>query len=176
MVPLTPGGVKKAPMTAVDARSLHRSRRRRRRAPRLASCLSRTGLGSREFPAPTTRRWAGIWHPPRAVLIPPVQDLAADARRRPYVFTMASYSAHCITCMNHGGNLSFAMSEASFSRLFTAASPDNGAKAPVHILRCPFRRPKGHGAALQSSLLRILSTFGCCSSSGWCDMCLAGYQ
>jgi hypothetical protein len=57
LVPLTPGGVKKTPMTAADVRSLHRSRRRRCRAPRLASCLSHTGPGSREFPAPTTRRW-----------------------------------------------------------------------------------------------------------------------
>ncbi len=55
------GQCKKKHVTAVAARSLHRSRSRRRRAPRLASCLSRAGPGSREFLAPTTRRWGG--HP-----------------------------------------------------------------------------------------------------------------
>ncbi len=70
-------------MTAVAARSVLRSRRRRRRrAPRLASCLIRTGPGSREFLAPTTRRLRGICHLPRAVLVPLDQDLAADAKRR----------------------------------------------------------------------------------------------
>jgi len=38
---------------------------------------------SSEFSAPTTRRWGGIWHLPRAVLVPPDQGLATDARRRP---------------------------------------------------------------------------------------------
>ena len=43
--------------------------------------MSRPGPGSREFLAPTTRRWGGIWHLPRAVLVPLDQDLAADASR-----------------------------------------------------------------------------------------------
>ena len=46
-------------MTAAIARALLRSRRRRRRAPRLASYLSRAGPGSRDFLAPTTRRRGG---------------------------------------------------------------------------------------------------------------------
>jgi len=51
------GRCKKTHVTAVAARSLYRSRRRCRRAPHLVSCPSRTKVGSREFPAPTTRRW-----------------------------------------------------------------------------------------------------------------------
>jgi hypothetical protein len=78
------GRCKKIHVTAAAARSLLRSRNRRRRAPRLASCLSRAGPGSREFLAPTTRRWGGIWHLSRAVPVPPDQDLAADASRRRY--------------------------------------------------------------------------------------------
>ena len=52
--------------------------------PRLASCLSLAGPGSREFLAPTTRRWGGggIWHLPRAVPVPPDHDLAAYANKR----------------------------------------------------------------------------------------------
>ena len=48
---------KKSLVTAVTAGYLHRSCRRRRRTPRLASCPSRTGPGLRDFLAPTTRRW-----------------------------------------------------------------------------------------------------------------------
>ena len=44
------------------ARSPPRSGGRRRHcAPRLASYLSRAGPGSREFLAPTTRRWGGAY-------------------------------------------------------------------------------------------------------------------
>jgi hypothetical protein len=67
---------------AVAVRSLLRSRSSRRRAPRLASSLSRAGPGSRKFLAPTTRRRGSIWHLPRAVPVPPDHDLAADASRR----------------------------------------------------------------------------------------------
>ncbi len=52
------------------------------RTTRLASCLSRAGPGSREFQAPTTRRWGGICHLPRAVPVPLDQDPAADASKR----------------------------------------------------------------------------------------------
>ena len=38
--------LKETHLTAVDVRSLHRSRRRRRRAPRLAFCLGRAGPAS----------------------------------------------------------------------------------------------------------------------------------
>jgi hypothetical protein len=65
LVPSKQGCVKKTHVTAVAARSLTRSRRRRRSAPRLASCLSRTGSGSREFPAPPTRRCGGNLQDPR---------------------------------------------------------------------------------------------------------------
>ena len=75
------GRCKKTHVTAADARSLLRSRSFAALPPRLASCLIRAGPGSREFPTPTTRRWGGIWHLPRAVPVPLDQDLAADASR-----------------------------------------------------------------------------------------------
>ena len=61
--------------------------------PRLASCLSLAGPGSREFPAPTTRRWEGIWHLPLAVPVPPDQDLAAELLS----FTIEAYCNPCGT-------------------------------------------------------------------------------
>jgi hypothetical protein len=84
------GRCKKTPVTAAATRALLRSRSRRRRAPRLA-CLSRAGPGSREFPSPTTRRWGGIWYLPRAVMVPPDQDLAADASMRHLQYSLYSY-------------------------------------------------------------------------------------
>jgi hypothetical protein len=68
--PVSPGGVQKTPGVAVAAaRSPPRSGRRRRHcAPRLASCLSHTGPGSRELPARTTRRWGGFLYFPHTSL------------------------------------------------------------------------------------------------------------
>jgi len=54
-------------VTGVAARSLHRSRRHRRSAPRLTSCLSRTELGTREFPASTTLKMGGHLADPLAI-------------------------------------------------------------------------------------------------------------
>ena len=73
---------KGTPVTAVAVQSLYRSSRHRRSAPRLASCPTAPGQGHREFPAPATRRWGGIWHLPRADPIPPDQDLAVNASTR----------------------------------------------------------------------------------------------
>ena len=43
-------------------------------APRLASCLSRAGPGSKEFPAPTTGRWGSFLWFPRTSRVPPTRD------------------------------------------------------------------------------------------------------
>jgi len=66
------------------ARSLHRSRRRCRRAPRLASCLSHAGLGSEGVSSGHHEKvgGGGILQPPRAVLVPSDQGLSADTRVR----------------------------------------------------------------------------------------------
>ena len=55
------GWCPKTPVMAAAARSPPLSSSRRRQcAPRLASCLCRTGSGSREILAPITRRWGGF--------------------------------------------------------------------------------------------------------------------
>ena len=72
----------RTPVTAAAARSLLRSRRRRRIAPCLASYHHPAGRGLLEFLAPTTKRWGSILQVQRQSMIPPHQRSVAAAGRR----------------------------------------------------------------------------------------------
>ena len=83
--------VLKTHVTADAARSLHRSRRHRRPALRLTSCLSRTGPGSREFLASTPRRWGVSCRSFGNHRFIPNLRSNADACRRHYIGTTSEH-------------------------------------------------------------------------------------